>query len=609
MPGPTEIVAARTRHSKTFDMDGHRRRVVSRISQIHVKRDGRWLDIDTRLDDQGHVRLAPYDVRLLKGKIGYEGADPAGREIGLEVLDLPCVEPEIQNVTRRIENCESGISRVVYPDVASGMDIEFWFLPDRIQCLRRHKAAGAPATVRFRTRRSPLSPGGLINRGVDNEQRKTKIAVEFQDFGVPNERIMAQTWEGKVQVMDPKTRERAWSDDVKYPVIIDPTSTFAITSNADDGCAWCFGTTSPSLNPSYSRAMILDSTSLPYKAAGFLRFSISGIAQSSHVATATVKLYARVYGGSGPEAIKLRAVDSSAPSNPISATAVLTPTNLITGTASTSITNATGYTTDKSTYNLYSVDVQAIVQALVNAYDYTMATHMLFLAHSVAVGSGGVLIYNRDWGTSKDAELVIETAELAYNLYRGEGGISNVDFSSPVGTVMGAASSQTFTGLGHSADTRYTYVLRPVRQDAGGNDLETPDMSCRVEFETDSDTEWLGDRPGMIEALSAEVIDSGKIRLRWRYRTAYGGSAPNDFGIYYGTDPNITPGSPNTTESYTADGVYSKDITLSDGVAYYFAMTARTSGGVESHLSGVIGPYIADSTAPDAPNLLASTTF
>jgi len=50
-------------------------------------------------------------------------------------------------------------------------------------------------------------------------------------------------------------------------------------------------------------------------------------------------------------------------------------------------------------------------------------------------------------------------------------------------------------------------------------------------------------------------------------------------------------------------------LALVDGVAYYFAVTARDATPVESHLSGVIGPYIADDTAPETPSLLTSTTF
>ena len=213
------------------------------------------------------------------------------------------------------------------------------------------------------------------------------------------------------------------------------------------------------------------------------------------------------------------------------------------------------------------------------------------------------------WPTTADWDMGALVAGPGYYLYRGIGGMSNVDFTTPVGTVIGAASSETFTGLGHETNTRYTYVLRPWRRDADGDILETPDLSCRVEFETDGDTEWLGNRPGQAEYLEAEVISGAQVRLRWRYRTPYGGAAPSDFGIYYQSTPDITPGSPQTTESYTKKGSYSKTLSLVDGTTYYFAITARTAAGVESHLSNVIGPYIADDTAPDTPTLMTSTTF
>ena len=58
-----------------------------------------------------------------------------------------------------------------------------------------------------------------------------------------------------------------------------------------------------------------------------------------------------------------------------------------------------------------------------------------------------------------------------------------------------------------------------------------------------ADGEWVGTRPKGVESFSADVIASGEIRLRWTYRTAYGGTGPTDFGIYYSTTgPDITLG-------------------------------------------------------------------
>ena len=190
-----------------------------------------------------------------------------------------------------------------------------------------------------------------------------------------------------------------------------------------------------------------------------------------------------------------------------------------------------------------------------------------------------------------------------YKVYRGVGGLGSVDFSSDVGSVVSGNDSIDLVGLGYAVSTRYAYVLRAVV-----DDLETPDLSCAVEFVTDGSGDWLGNRPAIPSGLTATVKDGGDVELRWTYRTPWGGAAPADFGIYYGTDPQITTGSPQTTKAYAAPGRYAKTITLSDGVTYWFGITARTAGGVESPLSGVVGPVVADDTAPSAPTLLASAS-
>ncbi len=195
-------------------------------------------------------------------------------------------------------------------------------------------------------------------------------------------------------------------------------------------------------------------------------------------------------------------------------------------------------------------------------------------------------------------------ASTEYRLYRGVGGIGSVDFSSAVDTCgSGEVVIQT-VGLGHVASTTYTYVLRPVK-----SDLITPDYSCAVEFVTDSDGDWLGNRPTPATGLSAEAIGGAELRLRWHYITPRGGSAPSDFGIYHGSEyPVDTSGAPDTTESYTRDGFYTKDVSLVDATTYYIAVTARTAGGVES-VAISTGPVVADGTAPGAPTIYTEADF
>ena len=193
---------------------------------------------------------------------------------------------------------------------------------------------------------------------------------------------------------------------------------------------------------------------------------------------------------------------------------------------------------------------------------------------------------------------------ISYRLYRGKGGLGAVDFDTVIAEFLQGATSGSVVGAGHEASTSYTYVLRPVI-----NDLETPDYSCRCEMVTDGAGEWTGLRPAPVEVVEAEVSSGGDIIVRWAYRTPYGQDAPEDFGVYYSTTPDITPGSPDASEAYTADCLYSETLLLEDGVSYWFAVTARTAGGVESELSEIIGPFVADAGAPATPEPTITVRF
>ena len=112
-----------------------------------------------------------------------------------------------------------------------------------------------------------------------------------------------------------------------------------------------------------------------------------------------------------------------------------------------------------------------------------------------------------------------------------------------------------------------------------------------------------------VEFIEATVAEDGKIALTWGYATPYGGAPPADFGVYYATSPAIAPGSPDATVAYAADKTYSIDLPLDDGVTYWLAVTARSAEAVESHLSEVIGPFVAKATPPAAPAVYARSEF
>jgi hypothetical protein len=194
-----------------------------------------------------------------------------------------------------------------------------------------------------------------------------------------------------------------------------------------------------------------------------------------------------------------------------------------------------------------------------------------------------------------------------HRVYRGRGGTSGLDLDQPVGFAQADATTLTLAALGHEPSTRYTYVVRPV---CGCGWLETPDYSCTCEMATDEVGDWVGSRPAPVEWLAARVESGGRIVLRWRWRRPYGGIEPADFGLYCSAAPDIEPGAPQVVVPYSAEGRQcSHAFQLADGEVCYFAVTARTAAGVESHVSAVIGPYVADATPPAQPDVTVTTVF
>ena len=186
-----------------------------------------------------------------------------------------------------------------------------------------------------------------------------------------------------------------------------------------------------------------------------------------------------------------------------------------------------------------------------------------------------------------------------YNLYTGKGVLGEVDFDTVVALYPSGAAAGDYVGLDPEASSTYTLVLRPEIEG-----LETPDVSCSVELTTDGAGEWVGLRPDPVASLKAEAQAGGVIRVSW-YHRVIDGATPDDFQISYGTTSAAT----GTTVLVTADGSrrYTEDIALSDGVTYWFSVTARDSG-VES-ARRTIGGVTADSTAPAQPSVEFSTTW
>ncbi len=185
-----------------------------------------------------------------------------------------------------------------------------------------------------------------------------------------------------------------------------------------------------------------------------------------------------------------------------------------------------------------------------------------------------------------------------YNLYSGI--IGSIDYDNPVAYFRRGASSGSLV-ITPAIDTTYEYSLRAVR-----NDIETPGVDCIADFKTDGSADWLGNRPDRVINVRIEQDVGAVIRVGWDYIT--GSTEAIQFALWYDTVPPDGAGAPDATVAYTADIPYSHDETLVDGVAYFVRVVAQSVGPVNSD-AVIVGPLLADSTAPDVSAQLITQTF
>jgi len=467
-----ELSEMRGKYAKVFDAGNGTRRLCSCIAPYHIKRGGAWVDMDSRLDGDGRTRAVPYEAELIPGKIGYRGADPRGKDIELEVTGFSAVDPIVRNTTRTVEGVEcGGVSSVLYRDVAKDLDIEFVFLDDRVLALQHLKSANAPSTCVFRSKRDPLAQGTLITRGIDRGKRRTKVAALRAATGVANEDLITVDFTGEVEVRDPKTRRPKWSTDVKYPVIIDPTSTFDIAANADDGWATYFKNstmTTSMANAGSQRAAIVwtETGAQKLKYGGWLRFTGITIMKGATINAATLRPYMVAY--YSPCQVMFQLDSRAAPGNPANGVQGISPANTA-GFVTHLVSDVySGFTPTKGHFVQQSVDVTSLIQENVNSRIYVDGEFVIYGNKPSADYYYGD-IYNRDWGTTKAATLVIDFTPFPSATFRADSYARQAAYSgSKVLTEASVAS--LLSDVNDAADAVTNLTFQHVNLMGGRND-------------------------------------------------------------------------------------------------------------------------------------------
>lgn len=210
-----EIEAMRTEFSKTFYVTDTERRLVSSRSPLHVKdKKGKWVDITCEIKNNKPINC-PYKATMLKDKIGYKVDYGKGRIIEMEILDLPYKQPKTENNT------------AIWEDIIKDMDVVLSFEPNFIKLLRILKSKDAKETINYKIVLNEKAADHIEFIGHDAENKVVHLEQkEISSKSVKRkgrklvEKVISDTFIPEVTEMDPKTRKRYWSKNVKYPVVI-----------------------------------------------------------------------------------------------------------------------------------------------------------------------------------------------------------------------------------------------------------------------------------------------------------------------------------------------------------------------------------------------------
>ena len=396
----TELKEKRTKSTSTYKVEGEENSYVleSSSSPIHYEESpGVWRKFDLNLDANGQISKAPYKVHLLPDKLGYEGEGPDGKHIAL-TLDGNYVDPIINENTATYEELEPGV------------DFKLVFTTRSIKALRILKNKDANKVATYNSFREPGAVGQLINAGIDDDKRPTKIKIDKQEREDGWVSIR-QEFENKVLNIDPKTRVRSWGDDIKYPVIIDPTSSFTPNAGASPGMGFLVEFYSsfptPTSGTSFNRPntglpdlSLYNATFPPSYARPVMTFPVSNIPMGTTITSANLQYYhRRVYGYLNAGGY-LFCQDAASPV--LASTATTTAVKNI-PVAPTTVPWAT---VTQTSFQLQNIDVTTTVQNRVTSYGYDPG-NMTFVWYRNAGPSGNIDKIRAFNGVNVEPKLVI----------------------------------------------------------------------------------------------------------------------------------------------------------------------------------------------------------
>jgi len=221
-----EILELRGTNSKTYLLDNGQNQLQGFKNPIHYEKNGKLYDIDTNIQD-GRVEHTPYIGTMLTDKIGLsiiKKADNKRIDVKLHKIG----DKEIKYSLPLIEG-----NTATWEDVTKDVDIILEFGSTTARMWRKLKSPEAEKTAEWE-----IIEDGKLNKmglnlnffGKDAEGRALHLKTEkleekeekTKDDKDIKRYLMRDTFTGKTITRDEESRVKSLSDEVTYPVVIDP---------------------------------------------------------------------------------------------------------------------------------------------------------------------------------------------------------------------------------------------------------------------------------------------------------------------------------------------------------------------------------------------------
>lgn len=388
-----EIIEKRSLSTKTFDLGNGKFLCRGQVGAIHVPEDVNaaiagqptvYHDPDCSLEDVGdhyQVKRAWYSLTVPKAGVSFTYTSKISGEatLSLEFVGSDKIDPTAIPVV-------SG-NTVTWSEVHPGIDIRLVLKPKKVEMFKVIKNANAARRFIWKIEAdekgkdfkiSPKLFGNDNSNGtgrLDQTGRQKQRGLELTKLETAKQLLngkyvwrQTETWTGRtIAETDPKTRIKSYSNEVIYPVEIDPTVNESIIADLDDvaEASGALTTVSGEYLSHYAYGILFQ----PYygRWAGF-RFQTINVPQGATIDSATLTIDVNGVGGAGSVTAYVYGddVDDAAAWGASSRPSQITKT-----TAKTSLTGIDSVTT-------HAIDVQSIVQEIVDRASWVANNDMRF---------------------------------------------------------------------------------------------------------------------------------------------------------------------------------------------------------------------------------------